>query len=448
MGNSNWTILSLFVAIIFHYTVNKEIDKNLKYIKPDLGLIKGIYSIGLSAAIMQSLLSVMMAGMNAILGTAKADPTILVGSFGIYYKIQNIAVLACFGLSNTIITILSFNYGMKDKKRADDCIKYGIIDTAIVTLIITALFEIFANPLSKLFGLSGGSTTQIIDVCSTALRISSIGFVFMGFSIAVQGILQALRYAGKPLIISLLRLVIFVFPIAYLFTLSDNVINLVWWTFPISEILTAIISAFILKNAYKRKIAVLEPTVYKNNLVISISREHGTNGKEIARNVAKQLGIAFYGKEEIKDFAIKHSLVENYNDTDKLYNDFLSLEANGDSIIKQANVIKEIANTESCVIVGRSADYILRDNKDLIKIFLYAPEQYKIDTIKRLYNDNDSTAKSYMEKSDKARSTYYEVISNQIWGNKNNYDICLDCQIGNDEIVKIICNYVKNKMKN
>ena len=70
-----------------------------------------------------------------------------------------------------------------------------------------------------------------------------------GFSIAVQGVLQALRYAGKPLIISLLRLVIFVFPIAYLFTLSDNVINLVWWTFPISEILTAIISAFILKNA-------------------------------------------------------------------------------------------------------------------------------------------------------------------------------------------------------
>lgn len=440
--------LSLFVAIIFHYTVNKEIDKNLKYIKPDLGLIRGIYSIGLSAAIMQSLLSVMMAGMNAILGTAKADPTILVGSFGIYYKIQNIAVLACFGLSNTIITILSFNYGMKDKKRADDCIKYGIIDTAIVTLIITALFEIFANPLSKLFGLSGGSTTQIIDVCSTALRISSIGFVFMGFSIAVQGVLQALRYACKPLIISLLRLVIFVFPIAYLFTLSDNVINLVWWTFPISEILTAIISAFILKNAYKQKIAVLEPTVYKDNLVISISREHGTNGKEIARNVAKQLGIAFYGKEEIKDFAIKHSLVENYNDTDKLYNDFLSLEANGDSIIKQTNVIKEIANTESCVIVGRSADYILRDNKDLIKIFLYAPEQYKIDTIKRLYNDDDSTAKSYMEKSDKARSTYYEVISNQIWGNKNNYDICLDCQIGNDEIVKIICNYVKNKIKN
>ena len=76
----------------------------------------------------------------------------------------------------------------------------------------------------------------------------------MGFSVAVQGVLQSLGYALKPLIISLLRLVIFVFPIAYIFTLSDNVTNIVWWTFPISEVLTAIISAFILKKAYKKKV--------------------------------------------------------------------------------------------------------------------------------------------------------------------------------------------------
>lgn len=116
--------------MFFHYTKNKEINGNLKYIKPDIGIIKGIYKIGISAAIMQALLSVMMAGMNAILGGAKADPTILVGSFGIYYKIQQIALFSAFGLSNTIISILSFNYGMKDKERINDCIKYGIIDTA------------------------------------------------------------------------------------------------------------------------------------------------------------------------------------------------------------------------------------------------------------------------------------------------------------------------------
>lgn len=325
--------VSLILAMIFHYTLNKEINGNIKYIKPNFELIKGIYKIGISAAIMQALLAVMMAGMNAILGLAHADQTILVGSFGIYYKVQQIALFSAFGLSNTIISILSFNYGMKDKKRIDDCIKYGIVDTLIVTLIITIIFEILARPLSSLCGLSGGSTTEIIEICVIALRIASIGYIFMGFSVAIQGILQSLGYALRPLIISLLRLVIFVFPVAYLFTLSDNVTNTVWWTFPIAEVLTAIISFFILKKSYKEKIEVIEAPVIAKNLVISISREHGTNGKEIARKVAKQLGLKFYAKEEIKEFAVANSLVENKNDEDALYRDFLSLDANKDAMI-------------------------------------------------------------------------------------------------------------------
>ena len=233
--------VSLFIAMFFHYTKNKEINGSLKYIKPEIGIIKGIYKIGISAAIMQALLSVMMAGMNAILGGAKADPTILVGAFGIYYKIQQIALFSAFGLSNTIISILSFNYGMKDKERINDCIKYGIIDTAMVTFILTVIFEIFAKPLSSLFALSGGTSREIIEVCTISLRIASIGYIFMGFSVAVQGILQSLGYAIRPLIISLLRLVVFVFPIAYLFTLSNNVTSIVWWSFPIAEIVTCII---------------------------------------------------------------------------------------------------------------------------------------------------------------------------------------------------------------
>lgn len=249
--------VSLFIAMYFHYAKNKEINGSFKYIKPEIKLIKEIYKIGISAAIMQALLSVMMAGMNAILGLAKAEPTVLVGSFGIYYKIQQIALFSAFGLSNTIISILSFNYGMKDRKRIDDCIKYGIIDTVTVSLFLTFVFEIFAKPLSSLFALTGGTSKEIIDVCTMSLRIASIGYVFMGFSVAVQGILQSLGYAIKPLIISLLRLVIFVFPIAYFFAMSDNVTNIVWWTFPIAEVLTSIISIFVLKSAYKEKITVI-----------------------------------------------------------------------------------------------------------------------------------------------------------------------------------------------
>lgn len=257
--------VSLFIAMYFHYNKNKEIDGSLKYINPDGGIIKAIYSIGVSAALMQALLAVMMAGMNAMLGLAQADQTVLIGSFGIYYKIQQIALFSAFGLSNTIISILSFNYGMQDRKRIDDCIKYGIMDTMIVTLIISILFEVFAYPLANLFGLAGGETKEIIKVCTIALRISSIGFIFMGISVAIQGILQSIRYALRPLIISLLRLVIFVFPVALLFTKSSDVVKIVWWTFPIAEVLTSIIALLILKDSYNRKIKVIKNKMGNNN---------------------------------------------------------------------------------------------------------------------------------------------------------------------------------------
>lgn len=301
--------VSLFIAMYFHYKKNDEIDGDIKFMKPDKNIIKGIYNIGISATLMQTLLAIMMAGMNAILGLAKVDQTVLIGSFGIYYKIQQIALFSAFGLSNTIISILSFNYGMRDKKRIDDCIKYGIIDAIIVNLIISVLFLIFAYPLSNLFGLAGESTKDIIKVCTVALRISCIGFVFMGISVIIQGILQSIRYAIRPLIISMLRLVIFVFPIAYLFTKSNNVTESVWWTFPISEVLTAIISLIILKDSYDKKIKIIKNDNIKNNLIISISREHGTNGKEIGKLAANKLNISFYDKEEIKEFAINNNMI-------------------------------------------------------------------------------------------------------------------------------------------
>ena len=438
--------VSLFIAMYFHYKKNDEIDGNIKYIKPEVSLIKGIYSIGISAALMQALLAVMMAGMNAILGLAQVNQTVLIGSFGIYYKIQQIALFSAFGLSNTIISILSFNYGMKDKTRIDDCIKYGIIDTIIATLIISILFEIFAYPLANLFGLAGGSTKEIIRVCTIALRISSIGFVFMGISVAIQGILQSIRYALRPLIISLLRLVVFVFPVAYLFTKSENVTEIVWWTFPVAEVLTTVISLFILKISYNRKIKIIRSDKIKNNLIISISREHGTNGKEIGRLVANQLKIHFYDKEEIKEFAIKNNIVSsNYSD-EEIYDNFLSLDASKDAIINQSNVIRKIANDGDAVIIGRASDYILKNNKNLVKVFIYAPMDYKVKNVMKNYGDDEKQAKMHILNSDESRSNYYSAIANKAWGDKNNYDLCIDAKIGNENVVKIICDYVKTKL--
>ncbi len=249
-------IVSLLIAMFFHYYKNKEIKGNPKYIAPKISIIKNIYEVGFSAMIMQALLSLMMAGTNAILANASVDTSILIGSFGIYYKIQQIALFSCFGLSNTIITLLSFNYGLKNKERSLDIIKFGIIDSLIVALIITALFEALAKPLSQLFSLNN-ENEDLINACVKAVRISSISYIFMAFNVAIQGVFQALRQPFKPLITALFRLIIFVFPFAYLFTLSSNVINIVWFTFPIAEIITAFISFFLLKDSIRKKIIPL-----------------------------------------------------------------------------------------------------------------------------------------------------------------------------------------------
>ncbi|MDE7212968.1 MAG: MATE family efflux transporter [Anaeroplasmataceae bacterium] len=253
-------IVSLVVAMLFHYLANKELKNSIRALSPSWSIIKDIYKIGISAAIMQGLLSVMMLGMTSILGTIKISETasLLQGSFGIYYKIMQFSLFAAFGVSNTIISILSFNYGMQNKARVTACIKFGIIDSILVAAIITILFECLAVPLSTLFGMASGEGGEAIQsTVTTAIRIASIGYIFMAFSVAVQGILQAFRYAIFPLLISFLRLCLFVLPVAYLFTLSENVTTLVWWTFPIIEFATAIISALILKYACNKKVRTM-----------------------------------------------------------------------------------------------------------------------------------------------------------------------------------------------
>ena len=250
-------ILSLVVAMVLHYCANKEIKNSIKALKPSGSTILAIYKIGISAALMQGLLSVMMLGMTKILGTVKVTETaeLLQGSFGIYYKIMQFALFAAFGLSNTIISVLSFNYGMKDKQRVKSCIKYGIIDSVIVAAVITILFESLAVPLAKLFAMAGGEgSNEIQKVVVYAVRIASIGYVFMAVSVAIQGVLQAFRYALYPLLISFLRLCALVLPIAYLFTLSGDVIYAVWWTFPIVEVITAAVSVVLLKVVYGKKV--------------------------------------------------------------------------------------------------------------------------------------------------------------------------------------------------
>ncbi len=246
-------IVSLVMALVFHYTVNKEISGNLKYIKPNVTVIGRVYKIGGPAFLMQAMLSFMMFGVLLIIGTIPNQETVdlLTGSFGIYYKMMQIALFAAFGLSNALISIVSFNHGMGERKRVYETTKWGIIATIIVTAFITILYQVFAKPICNLFALANGESggvdkIALIDNCVLSLRIATIGYVFMGVSVAIQGVLQGLGKVFSPLIISSLRLLVVVMPIVYLLTLTNNPARNIWLAFPISEIITCFVSVLLL----------------------------------------------------------------------------------------------------------------------------------------------------------------------------------------------------------
>ena len=248
-------IASALLGLIFHLKQNKEISNGLKYMKPDLKIIKSIYSIGLPAIIAQALMSVMTYGMNIILGSISESA---VTAYGLYYKVQQFILFAAFGLRDAITPIVSFNHGMRSKSRVKDGIKYGIIYTIIIMVVGLAVIEIFAVPFSKLFGLSGD--TQ--NICISAMRIISISFIFAGINIAYQGIFQALNGGIESLIISILRQFLFVLPVAWGFSMlarkSSDMIWTVWMTFIIAEALSSIIATIFMKRINRKVISELE----------------------------------------------------------------------------------------------------------------------------------------------------------------------------------------------
>ncbi|MDD2957670.1 MAG: MATE family efflux transporter [Lachnospiraceae bacterium] len=248
-------IVSMLLGLTFHLKFNKEVDNALKYKKPSGHIIMEIYAIGLPAIIAQALMSVMTYALNVFFVRNGEN---VVTAYGLYYKIQQFVLFCAFGLRDAITPIVSFNYGMKDQKRVKDGIKYGMLDTLIVMIAGLLLIEIFANPLSEIFGLSG--ETQ--SLCIEAMRIVSISFIFAGMNIAYQGIYQALDSGIQSLVISLLRQMVIILPLAYIFSniaiANSSLIWLIWLAFPITEIVSAAVAYVLMKRIHQKKLTGME----------------------------------------------------------------------------------------------------------------------------------------------------------------------------------------------
>lgn len=237
--------VSLFLAMFFQYKVNTEIKSGFRYLKPDLHIISGIYSIGFSAIVMQALMSFMTYGINIIFVRVSVNA---VTAYGISYKIQQFIYFAGFGIRDAITPLVSYNYGRSSRKRVMEGEKYGIIYTLVIMLAGMAVLNLFAYPLSGIFGLSA----QTQELCVRAMHIISTGFVFAGINIAVQGIFQALEAGTGSLIISVLRLLAIPLPLAYLLSLSADAPSLIWWSIPAGEITAAVVAVLMLRKVNRR----------------------------------------------------------------------------------------------------------------------------------------------------------------------------------------------------
>lgn len=238
-------IVSMLVAMWFHYRKNTEVKSGRKYLKLERSIVKEIYKIGLPAIIMQALMSFMTYGVNLIFGKVSQSA---VTAYGIFYKIQQFIFFAGFGLRDAITPIVSFNFGMGDRKRVKQGIFYGLLYVGIIMLAGIIGLELFADPLIGLFAMS----KETADLCILATRIIAAGFLFAGGNIALQGVFQALGCGLESLVVSLLRLCIIVLPLAWIFAKLGNAQFMIWWAFPIAELVALLVAVVCMWRVDKR----------------------------------------------------------------------------------------------------------------------------------------------------------------------------------------------------
>ena len=223
----------------------------------------------------------------------------------------------------------------------------------------------------------------------------------------------------------------------------------------IAMVVTAIMSVSFVKSLRNDSPAedstdvVLKPS--KKGVIITIAREHGSSGKQIGQMVADKLGIPFYYKEMMslaaQESGLHREFIEDINSGSPaiLHGLYLSTEVVQRAVVAQDKVIKRIAENGSCVIVGRAADFVLKDYPDIVRVFVCAPEEFRIKRIMEVYGDSHADARKHVRRSDEARASYYESISGLTWGDRSNYDLIINSSVGLEESAEVICNYIKNR---
>lgn len=242
-------IMGMMLSIFFNFKKNNEIEFHFKNMRLDLQTVRSIYSVGLPSIVMASIASVMTFGLNKILMAFTSTATAV---FGVYFKLQSFIFMPIFGLNNGMIPIISYNYGAQNRLRIVRTIKLCVIYAVSVMSFGFLLFQIFPAQFLSFFNAS----EQMISIGVPALRIISISFLLAGYCIITSSTFQALGNGIMSLIVSVARQLVVLLPVAWLLSKTGN-LNMVWWAFPIAELMSLTLCTIFLKNIYTKKVKPL-----------------------------------------------------------------------------------------------------------------------------------------------------------------------------------------------
>lgn len=453
-------IVSFVIAIIHLFKI-----KSVKLTKNDFKLDKDVFRIlalGISSFITQATILVLFIFMNNILtklgANTKFGADIPLSVYGVISKINSLYISTVLGISIGSQPIIGFNYGAGNKSRVKETIRKVLIINFAIGIIFNLLFVLFPKQITGIFISSNDVSYNLfmefaVLMCHSFLLVISLNALEMTTSIVIQ----SLGNVVKSTAVTFIRQIILLIPISLILAFVFNKgIYGVLYAGCIADVLCFIITIFIIKSEYKKlgKEVINETyqekeqtnnTYNGKHIVITISREYGSGGRFVGRLVAEKLGLPFYDKELISLSAKESGLLEEYvKMTDEKKKSASYTNNNDDRLfIAEQKVIEKLAKS-SCVIVGRCADYILKDNKDAIKIFLYSDSKSKEKRAIKYYGLNSKTALRKIDKINKERSKHYKFYTNREWKDFSNYDLSFNVdKYGVEKTAENIINIIE-----
>lgn len=445
----------------------KSIEINKESFKLKQNVVRKVTTLGISSFITQMSIVFVMAVENNLLGKYGADSKfgseIPITVLGIVMKISQILNSIIIGIAAGTQPIIGYNYGAEKYDRVKQTIKTVLGLSVIISIIAFILFQTIPDKLISIFG-SGDS--NYMEFACLAFRTYLMLCICNGIQIPAGIVFQAIGKSLKSAVISLSRQILFLIPAMFTFGRLLGIKG-VLYAGPFADGLAFLISASLLvveikhfgKN--KNKDITLSNNekakeTLKDKITITISREYGSGGRYIGQLVADKLGIKLYDKEFVEKLAVETGLTEEYienneqkrNALDALNSGYYFGMNNSDELfIKESELIKEIANKESCVIIGRCADFILKDNSNVIKVFVYSNMEDEVKRATKFYGLDEKNAKKEIKRINKLRASHYKYYTEKEWKDNSNYDICINSDVlGVEKSAELICNLIEEKI--